>query len=262
MIEFNNVCKSYDGGLNFAVNNLVLRINQGEVLALVGASGCGKTSTLKMVNRLISPSSGFVSILGKNVLDMDLQDLRRNIGYVFQGVGLFPHYNVRQNVATIPSLLNWSLRAIEERCSELLTLVGLPLADFGDRMPRELSGGQQQRVGVARALAAKPEILLMDEPFGALDPINRGELQEEFVRIQKSLKLTVVMVTHDITEAMLIADRIAIMKDGCILQCDTASVLLNDPMDKYVTKLMETPLIRAAKVTKLISATQGSDYIR
>ena len=259
MIEFNSVSKSYDGGVNFAVNNFVLSVNQGEVLALVGASGCGKTSTLKMVNRLVSPSSGFVSIGGKNVLDMPVQDLRRNIGYVFQGVGLFPHYTVRQNVSAVPELLNWSPEAIEERCSELLALVGLPLVNFGDRMPVELSGGQAQRVGVARALAAKPEILLMDEPFGALDPINRAELQEEFVRIQKSLKLTVVMVTHDITEAMLIADRIAIMKEGCILQCDSASGLLNNPTDGYVTKLMKTPLTRAEKVSKLISTTHTTD---
>jgi len=262
VIEFNSVSKSYDGGVSFAVKNFVLRVDRGEVLALVGESGCGKTTTLKMVNRLVSPCSGFVSIAGKSVLDICVQDLRRNIGYVFQGVGLFPHYSVRENVSAVPSLLGWSPEAVEERCSELLALVGLPLASFGNRMPMELSGGQAQRVGVARALAAKPEILLMDEPFGALDPINRAELQGEFVRIQKSLKLTVVMVTHDVTEAMLVADRIAIMKQGRILQCDTAAGLLSSPTDDYVTKLMKTPLTRALEVSKLVSAAKTTDYFR
>lgn len=257
MIELSHIKKSFDDGLSFAVQDTSFSVAKGELLGLIGESGSGKTTTLKMINRLEEPSSGFISVNGENVLQQDPQVLRRNIGYVFQGIGLFPHHTVAQNVAAVPQLLNWEKQLITNRCEETLNMVGLPFEEFGHRMPEELSGGQQQRVGVARALAAKPEVILMDEPFGALDPINRAVLQEEFKRIQVELDLTVIMVTHDMTEALLMADRIAVMKEGVVLQIDSPSVLLGNPKHEYVKELVETPKRRADRLEQLMRPNQS-----
>jgi osmoprotectant transport system ATP-binding protein len=252
MIELNNIQKSYDQGKTFAVDNVSLTVERGELLGLIGESGCGKTTTLKMINRLEEPSSGSVLVNGKDILKQNPEQLRRNIGYVFQGVGLFPHHSVIENVAAVPRLLQWDKDRILARCAQMLAMVGLPIEEFGHRNPQELSGGQQQRVGVARALAAEPDVVLMDEPFGAIDPISRGELQEEFKRIQQNLNLTVIMVTHDMTEALLMADKIAVMKDGAVLQIGTPKQLLNHPEHDYVKKLVDTPRLRADRLERLL----------
>jgi osmoprotectant transport system ATP-binding protein len=252
MIVLNNIRKSYDRGETYAVDSVSLTVKRGQLLGLIGESGCGKTTTLKMINRLEEPCSGSVFVNGRDILEENPQQLRRNIGYVFQGVGLFPHHSVLENVAAVPKLLQWDKGRIAQRCEEMLALVGLPLEEFGHRNPQELSGGQQQRVGVARALAAKPDVMLMDEPFGAIDPINRAELQEEFKRIQQQLGLTVIMVTHDMTEALLMADRIAVMKDGVVLQVGTPKQLLNHPEHDYVRKLVDTPRLRADRLERLL----------
>lgn len=255
MIEFININKSFDGGRSFVVKDTSFTVEQGEFVGLIGESGSGKTTTLKMINRLEEPSSGMVKVNGENVLDLNPELLRRNIGYVFQGIGLFPHHTVAENVAAVPQLLDWNPDKIDSRCRETLELVGLPYPDFAHRMPDELSGGQQQRVGVARALAANPEVILMDEPFGALDPINRAALQEEFKRIQAQLNLTVIMVTHDMTEALLMADRIAVMKEGEVLQIGSPGELLGRPKHDYVKALVETPKNRAERLDHLIQAS-------
>tara|TARA_B100000745_G_scaffold84461_2_gene52877 strand:+ start:121 stop:885 length:765 start_codon:yes stop_codon:yes gene_type:complete len=252
MIELRNVQKSFDNDSTFAVVDSSFSVERGELLGLIGESGCGKTTTLKMINRLEEPSYGSIYIDNQNVLERNPEELRRNIGYVFQGIGLFPHYSIRENVAAVPTLLDWNAEHIEARCCEILDLVGLPINDFGDRRPSQLSGGQQQRVGVARALAAEPDVLLMDEPFGALDPITRAELQEEFKRIQRELALTVIMVTHDMIEALLMADRIAVMKKGEILQIGTPRELINSPAHEYVKKIVEMPKRRADNLEKLM----------
>ena len=252
MIELQNVRKSYDCGKTFAVSNLSLRVNRGELLGLIGESGCGKTSTLKMINRIEEPSSGDILVNGEDVRLQNPEQLRRNIGYVFQGIGLFPHYTVAENVCTVPQLLDWPQSAVLDRCRVVLDMVGLPAAQFADRFPSQLSGGQQQRVGVARALAAQPELVLMDEPFGALDPITRADLQEEFKSIQRKLELTVIMVTHDMTEALLMADRIAVMRQGEVLQIGSPSELLKRPADPYVQKLMEMPKRRADRLEQIL----------
>jgi osmoprotectant transport system ATP-binding protein len=240
MITFRDVAKSYAGGA-FAVRDLNLEVARGETLALLGASGCGKTTTLKMVNRLIEPTSGTITVGDEDVTRADAVTLRRRIGYVFQGIGLFPHMTVAENVGIVPGLLGWSRDRIAARTDALLDLVRLPPDTYRDRYPRELSGGQRQRVGFARALAAGPEVLLMDEPFGALDPVTRDELQQEFVRLRDNLDLTVVLVTHDMTEALLLAHRIAVMQAGKILQIGTPHEMLTNPKDAYVAALMEMP---------------------
>ncbi len=252
MIELQHVQKSYDNGTSFAVADASFSVAKGEFLGLIGESGCGKTTTLKMINRLEEPSSGTVSIAGKNVLERNPEELRRNIGYVFQGIGLFPHYSVQQNVAAVPKLLGWEEDQILQRVSDTLDMVGLPVNDYGQRLPSQMSGGQQQRVGVARALAAEPDVVLMDEPFGALDPVTRSELQEEFKRIQAQLNLTVIMVTHDMTEALLMADRIAVMKEGEVLQIGTPYELLHKPAHPYVREIVEMPKRRADRLEKLL----------
>ena len=255
MIELQQVRKSYDDGASFAVADTSFTVQEGELLGLIGESGCGKTTTLKMINRLEEPSSGRISIAGKNILERKPEELRRNIGYVFQGIGLFPHYTVADNVAAVPRLLQWDEARVQQRCRETLEMVGLPLDEYGDRLPLQMSGGQQQRVGVARALAAKPDVILMDEPFGALDPVTRTELQEEFKRIQAQLNLTVIMVTHDMTEALLMADRIAVMKEGHVLQIGTPYELLNQPAHDYVREIVEMPRQRADRLERLLRQT-------
>lgn len=256
MIELTDISKSYDGGKTYAVDNVSLAIEQGELIGLIGESGCGKTTTLKMINRLEDPTSGAICVNGEDVRNRDPVALRRGIGYVFQGVGLFPHYTVQQNVSAVPELLNWSVAEISDRVDEVLDIVGLAPDQYRHRRPAELSGGQQQRVGVARALAARPELILMDEPFGALDPITRAELQEEFLRIRRALNLTAIMVTHDMSEALLLADRIAVMKDGKILQFDTPRMLLNHPAHEFVQQMIELPKQRADSIEELMEGRQ------
>ena len=251
MIRLNNVSKSYDGGATRAVYDLSLDVAAGELLALVGTSGCGKTTTLKMINRLIEPTAGTITLDGRDVTQGDPVELRRGIGYVFQGVGLFPHRTVAENVATVPKLLKWDRQATRKRVDELLNLVHLPPAEFRDRMPLKLSGGQRQRVGFARALAAAPRVMLLDEPFGALDPVTRDALQDEFKQIQRSLKLTAVMVTHDMAEALLLADRIAVMDAGQLLRIDTPANLVQHPGGGYVERLLATPRNQAERLASL-----------
>ena len=211
MIELQNIKKSFDNERSFAVSDVSLSVEKGQLLGLIGESGSGKTTTLKMINRLEEPSSGTVRVNDENVLRQDAVYLRRSIGYVFQGIGLFPHYTVLENVAAVPSLLKWELSNIHSRCEEILQMVGLSVDEFGGRYPSQLSGGQQQRVGVARALAAAPEVILMDEPFGAVDAQTRIILQEMLLRIWAKVGITIVFVTHDIDEAVLLADRIVVM---------------------------------------------------
>ncbi|KHL19304.1 osmoprotectant transport system ATP-binding protein [Mumia flava] len=237
-IVLDAVGKRYPDGTT-AVGSLSLTVPRGELVALVGPSGCGKSTTLKMINRLIEPTSGRIVIDGQDVTKADPVALRRGIGYVIQNVGLFPHQTIRDNVATVPSLLGWKRRRARERVDELLDLVGLEPETFGDRYPHQLSGGQRQRVGVARALAADPPVLLMDEPFGAVDPVVRDRLQDEFGRLQDTLGKTVVFVTHDIDEAVRLGDRVAVLAGGGDLrQYDSPAVVLGDPADDFVAQFV------------------------
>jgi osmoprotectant transport system ATP-binding protein len=237
MIKLTRVSKTFDGGRSYAVKNLSLSVDRGKTLVLLGSSGCGKTTTLKMINRLIEPTKGIIEVGGKDVKDHNPVDLRRQIGYVFQGIGLFPHMTIEQNVEIVPRLLGWSIRSRRERMQELLDLVGLPAESFAERFPDELSGGQQQRVGVARALAANPAYLLMDEPFGALDALTREALQQQLLTLKNQLKKTIVFVTHDLHEALLIGDRIAIMHEGNLEQIGTKKDILDTPATKFVQDL-------------------------
>jgi osmoprotectant transport system ATP-binding protein len=257
MIKLENVSKSYDDGATFAVRGIDLHVGERELLVLLGTSGCGKTTTLKMINRLIEPSRGRIEVDGEDVASIDPVQLRRRIGYVFQGIGLFPHFTVGENVGAVPALLGWPKNEIRERVDELLTLIELPPGDYRDRMPRHLSGGQRQRVGLVRALAARPRVMLMDEPLGALDPITRHTIQEEFRQIHGNLGLTTVMVTHDMTEALLMADRIAAMDEGRLLQVGTPHELLTHPEDDYVKQLMETPKRQADRLEELAAGGDG-----
>ncbi|MGD8376732.1 MAG: ATP-binding cassette domain-containing protein [Acidobacteriota bacterium] len=258
MIRLRDLRKSFDGGRSFAVSGVTLHAREGELLVLLGASGCGKTTTLKMINRLIEPTSGTIEVDGRDVADEDPVELRRRIGYVFQGIGLFPHRSVGENVAAVPQLLGWDPDRIRARVDELLEQVQLPPDAFRGRMPHQLSGGQQQRVGLARALAARPRVMLMDEPLGALDPLTRDALQDEFVGIHRALGLTTVMVTHDMTEALLMADRIAVMEAGETLQVGTPRELLARPADERVRRLLETPRRQADRLEALAAEGEGS----
>src|ERR1700722_9719296 len=235
MITLEGVSKNYGDG-NVAVANLSLEIGDGELAVLVGPSGCGKTTTLRMINRLIEPTSGRILILGENVLDQDPVLMRRRIGYVIQQGGLFPHRRVFDNVAVVPRLLGWDGPRIERRVNELLELVGLDPKSYGRRFPHELSGGERQRVGVARALGADPPVLLMDEPFAAVDPVTRQRLQNQFLELQQGLKKSIVFVTHDIEEAAKLGDRIAVLSKGGVLeQYDTPAEILGHPATQFVT---------------------------
>ena len=232
MITFENVTKRY--AEKTAVDSLTFEVPQGEVCVLIGPSGCGKTTTLRMVNRLIEPTSGRILVNGADATTMNVEELRRGLGYVIQSVGLFPHLTVADNIGVVPRLLDWDKVRIAERADELLALVGLAPEEYRAKYPVQLSGGEAQRVGVARALAADPPVLLMDEPFGAVDPLNRERLQAEFARIQRDLKKTVIFVTHDIDEAIRLADRVAIMRDGRLQQYDTPEAVLEHPANRFV----------------------------
>ncbi|MDH7579034.1 MAG: betaine/proline/choline family ABC transporter ATP-binding protein [Bacillota bacterium] len=238
MIRLELVTKIYPGQKNPVVNELSLEVPAGEVCILLGPSGCGKTTTLKMINRLVEPTSGEIYINGRNNQDLDPIKLRLNIGYVIQEVGLFPHMTIAENIATVPREKKWPEEKIRARVHEMLRLVGLEPDLYGGRKPAALSGGQRQRVGVARALAADPPILLMDEPFGAVDPITRAHLQNEFLRIQEKMRKTVVFVTHDIDEAIKMGDKIAVMREGKLVQYDPPERLLTAPRDDFVERLV------------------------
>ncbi|GGG04959.1 ABC transporter [Rhodococcoides trifolii] len=234
-IVLEGVTKSYAGQKAPAVDNVSMTIPAGEVVVLVGPSGCGKTTTMRMINRLIEPTSGRITIGGKDALSIDPNELRRTIGYAIQQSGLFPHMTIAQNVGMVPGLIGWDKKRINARTDEMLDLVGLDPGQYRGRYPRQLSGGQQQRVGVARALAADPPVLLMDEPFGAVDPITRGLLQDELMRLQAELGKTIVFVTHDFDEAVKLGDRIAVLgNQSAILQYDTPEAVLANPADETV----------------------------
>ncbi|BBZ17999.1 ABC transporter ATP-binding protein [Mycolicibacterium gadium] len=235
-ILLDGVTKRYPGQATAAVDDVTLEIPAGEIVMLVGPSGCGKTTTMKMINRLIEPTSGRILIGEDDVTHRDPDQLRRHIGYVIQGAGLFPHLTVGDNIAIVPRLLKWDKKRVTGRIDELLDLVGLEPDKYRDRYPRELSGGQQQRIGVARALAADPPVLLMDEPFGAVDPITRQRLQDELLRLQEELRKTIVFVTHDFDEAVKLGDRIAILQVGSkVVQYDTPEQILANPADSFVS---------------------------
>ena len=241
MIELTNVHKSFDSGGTFAVKDVTMTINEGEFFVLLGSSGCGKSTTLKMINRLIEPTSGKIVVDGLDVMEQDPIELRRNIGYVFQQIGLFPHMTIGDNVAIVPKLTGAPMQKRQERAFELLELVNLKPAEYAHRYPDELSGGQQQRVGVARALAADPSYLLMDEPFGALDALTREVLQQEILQLKERTGKTFAFVTHDLFEALLLADRIAVMHGGEIQQIGTPQELVNSPATNFVSELFSRP---------------------
>jgi osmoprotectant transport system ATP-binding protein len=238
VIRLENISKNFAGGSN-AVRDLSLEIHDGETCVLIGPSGCGKTTTLRMINRLIDPDSGRIEVDGVDTRGVDPATLRLRMGYVIQSTGLFPHMTVGANVATVPRLWRWDRKRIAKRVDELLALVGLDPDEYRDRYPHQLSGGQRQRVGFARALAADPPILLMDEPFGAVDRITRDRLQQEFIRIQRRMRKTVVFVTHDIEEAVLVGDRICVLKmEAQIAQFDTPERILAQPVSEYVVDFL------------------------
>ncbi|MEE4355584.1 MAG: betaine/proline/choline family ABC transporter ATP-binding protein [Desulfococcaceae bacterium] len=234
MINLERVTKIYPGTTMPAVDNVDLEVPRGEICILIGSSGCGKTTLMRMMNRLEPITSGTIRIEGKSVMEMDLIELRRGIGYAIQQIGLFPHMTVAENITVVPKLLGWDKKRMDERVDELLTLVNLEPAVYRNRYPRELSGGQAQRIGVTRAMAADPPVMLMDEPFGAIDPINREVLQDEFLKIQAKLKKTIVFVTHDIHEAVKMGDRIALLDAGRLIQYGTPEDLLTRPKNQFV----------------------------
>ncbi|CEI83589.1 glycine betaine/carnitine/choline transport ATP-binding protein OpuCA [Oceanobacillus oncorhynchi subsp. incaldanensis] len=233
MLEFKEVTKKFEGNNTPSVHKLNLKVERGEFVVFIGPSGCGKTTTMKMINRLIEPSGGEILVDGVNVLKQDAVQLRRSIGYVIQQIGLMPHMTVGENISLVGSLLKWNKEKQKERAKELISLVDLP-EDYLDRYPHELSGGQQQRIGVLRALATNPPLILMDEPFGALDPITRDSLQEEFKKLQKEMDKTIVFVTHDMDEAIKLADKIVIMNQGEIVQVGTPDDILRHPANEFV----------------------------
>lgn len=239
MIKFAQVSKQYEDG-TIAVHPMDLHIQKGEFFVLVGPSGCGKTTTLKMINRLIEPSSGFISINDQQVNDAPVHELRQSIGYVLQQIALFPHMTVEENIAITPELCGWDRKKIDKRVDELLHMVGLDPKVFRTRKPDELSGGQQQRIGVLRALAADPPVILMDEPFSALDPLARERLQNDLLELQVTIQKTIVFVTHDIQEALKLGDRIGLMREGKMIQVDTPEQLLHHPAHPFVSEFFSS----------------------
>ena len=255
MIQLDRLCKRF--AETPVVDELSLEVARGELVVLLGGSGSGKTTTLKMVNRLVEPSSGRTRIGGEDTRELAPHALRRRIGYAFQEVGLFPHLSVAENVGITPSLLGWDAARIRRRVDALLDLVELEPSEFRGRRPDQLSGGQQQRVGLARAIAAEPEVLLLDEPFGALDPLTRDRLQQAFQQIRRELALTVLFVTHDMTEALLLGDRIAVLREGRLVQVGEPRTLLREPADPYVAELMATPRRQAGVVDRFLEPGSG-----
>jgi osmoprotectant transport system ATP-binding protein len=255
VIEFKEVSKVYPNSDAPAVKDLSFTVSDGDICVLVGPSGCGKTTSMRMVNRLIEPSSGEILIDGEPNTAMSGTQLRRKIGYAIQQIGLFPHRTIAENIGTVPALLDWNHERIRSRVDELLELVGLSPDQYRNRYPAELSGGQQQRVGVARAMAADPPIMLMDEPFGAVDPITRERLQDEFLRIQQEIKKTIVFVTHDIDEAIKMGDKIAILEEGGVLaQYDTPENILSEPDSEFVSSF-----VGSDRVLKRLSLTRVAE---
>lgn len=240
MILFENISKYYPDGTK-AVNSLNLEIREGEFFVLIGPSGCGKTTTLKMMNRLIDANEGTIMINRRNIREYDIHELRWSIGYVLQQIALFPHMTIAENIAVVPELKKWEQGRIDNRINELLEMVGLDPKIYRERKPTELSGGQQQRIGVIRALAADPNIILMDEPFSALDPISREMLQDEILDLQRNIKKTIVFVTHDMQEALKLGDRICVMKEGEVVQIGTPNEILSNPANEFVRSFIGTP---------------------
>jgi len=257
-IALDAVSVTYPGAGQPAVDGVSLDVPKGTFFVLVGESGSGKTTTLHLINRLIEPDRGQIRVQGRDIREEDPVALRRGIGFVFQSVGLFPHMSVAQNIAVTPGLLGWPKEKISARVDALLRLVGLASESFRERMPASLSGGQRQRVGVARALAAEPAIMLMDEPFGALDPLIRDELSSEYRAIHDRLGLTTVLVTHDMTEALLLADRIGVMRNGRLVQVGSPEVLLADPVDEGVRTLFDHPRRRTEKLARALRLGTGA----
>ncbi len=253
MIRFENISKTYHNDTT-VLGSLNLSIHKGEFFVLIGPSGCGKTTTLKLINQLITPSAGKIYINEKEISEYDIHELRWNIGYVLQQVALFPHLTIEENIAVVPKLLGWRKEKIRARVDELLSMVNLEPNEYRDRKPSELSGGQGQRVGVLRALAANPEILLMDEPFSALDPIGRQQLQEDLLAIQRTIKKTIVFVTHDMDEARKLGDRIAIMDKGQVVQCGTVAELQTNTTDQIVQQFFNKESILQLRAEQLMEA--------
>jgi osmoprotectant transport system ATP-binding protein len=249
MIEIRNVTKRY--GSAAVVDNVSMDVEKGAITAVVGTSGSGKSTLMRMINRLVPITSGEIFVGGRNIMDVPATELRRKMGYAIQGHGLFPHRTVAQNIATVPQLLGWDSARVDRRVAELLGLFNLDPATFATKYPHQLSGGQQQRVGVARALAAEPEVLLMDEPFGALDPVIRGKAQDDLIAIQKQFGTTIILVTHDMDEAFHLGDQIAVMSEGRLLQCSTPEKILTAPADPFVQQLTGTS-DRALKLMSLL----------
>jgi osmoprotectant transport system ATP-binding protein len=236
-IVFDRVTKTFPKAAKPSVHETSLTVEQGEFVTILGTSGSGKTTLLKMVNRIIEPTSGTISVFGNNIRDLPITKLRSSIGYVIQQIGLFPHMTIEQNIASVPHILGWEKRKTAERVDTLMDLVHLP-SSFKARYPRQLSGGQQQRVGIARAMAGDPALLLMDEPFGAIDAITRAKLQEDFLAIQKQLGKTVLFVTHDVDEALKLGNRVVVMNEGTIQQADTPQNMIASPVNDFVTRLL------------------------
>lgn len=265
MIRLDRVSKHYPGQSAPAVAELSLDVHAGEILVLLGPSGCGKTTTLRLINRLIEPSSGRIYLDGEDVTTVDADQLRRRIGYVIQQVGLFPHMTIAENIALIPRTLRWDKQRVRVRVDELLDLVGLEPALFRGRYPKQLSGGQQQRVGVARALAADPPAMLMDEPFGALDPITRERLQDEFLKLQAQIRKTIVLVTHDVTEAVKLGDRIAVLSEQArLIQCAPPGTILGAPANEFVASFIGSgAAIRGLRLERIASmAVEPIEVVR
>ncbi|WP_306318738.1 MULTISPECIES: ABC transporter ATP-binding protein [unclassified Streptomyces] len=253
MIRLDRLTKSYPGQERPAVDELTLEIPEGQIVVFVGPSGCGKTTTMKLINRLIEPTSGRIHLADEDVTSIPVHELRRRIGYAIQQSGLFPHQTVAQNIATVPGLLGWDKKRVHARVDELLDMVGLDPDTYRGRYPKQLSGGQQQRVGVARALGGDPQVMLMDEPFGAIDPLNREALQNEFLKIQAKLRKTIVFVTHDIDEAVKMGDRIAVFAEhGNVVQYDTPEKILAEPASEFVTDFIGAgAAVRRLSLTRL-----------